>query len=131
MALDFLGTGWRFPPSLGDGEIALAAGPEDVREAVLLILQTDPGERVMRPDYGCGLRSLAFEPINTGTLALARHRIEEGLTTWEPRIDVDEVVVSADDAESGKLVAEIRYRVRSTNTFYNLVYPFYLQEGRS
>jgi phage baseplate assembly protein W len=131
VALDFLGVGWHFPPSLAEGEIELVAGSEDVREAVRLILETDPGERLMRRDYGCGLRSLVFDPITTATLAVVRHRVEQGLTTWEPRIDVDEVVVSPDETERGKLLVEIRYRVRATNTFYNLVYPFYLQEGRS
>jgi phage baseplate assembly protein W len=102
-----------------------------VREAVRLILETEPGERVMRPDFGSGLRGLVFEPIATSTLTLVRHRVEEGLTRWEPRIDVEEVRVVTDDAVSGKLLVELGYRVRATNTFYNLVYPFYLQEGAS
>jgi uncharacterized protein len=130
VAVDFLGRGWAFPVAVaGEGDIALAEGPADVREAVRLILETEPGERVMRPDFGSGLRGLVFEPITTSTLALVRHRVEQGLTRWEPRIDVEQVRVVIDDAESGKLLVEIEYRVRATNTFYNLVYPFYLQEG--
>jgi phage baseplate assembly protein W len=126
---DFLGRGWAFPVATGrEGDVALVADAEDVRQAVRLILETEPGERVMRPDFGSGLRGLVFEPITTTTLALVRHRVERGLTQWEPRIDVEAVRVSADDAAAGRLLVEIDYRVRATNTFYNLVYPFYLQE---
>jgi phage baseplate assembly protein W len=127
---DFLGRGWAFPIATGpDGEIALAAGPEDVREAVRLILETEPGERVMRPDFGGGLRSLVFAPLSTGTLSLIRHRVEQALIRWEPRIDLDEVRVAADAARPGLVQIEIDCHIRSTNTFYNLVYPFFLQEA--
>src|SRR5262249_47054640 len=98
--------------------------------AILLILQTEPGERAMRPDFGAGLGALAFEPLTTATMALARHRVETALITWEPRIDHIEVSATA-SPEQGRLDLEIRYRVRSTNPFYSLVSPFYLQEGRS
>jgi phage baseplate assembly protein W len=127
---DFLGRGWVFPVSVAvDGDVALAAGPEDVREAVRLILETEPGERVMRPDFGGGLRRFVFAPLSTGTLALVRHQVEQALIRWEPRIDLDGVRVAPDSAEPGRLNIEIDYRVRDTNTSYNLVYPFYLQEG--
>ncbi|MEU4219144.1 GPW/gp25 family protein [Actinoplanes sp. NPDC026623] len=130
MSADFLGRGWGFPVEAGpDGDVALVSAGEDVRQAVLIILQTEPGERVMRPDFGCGLRGMVFQPINTTTLALVRHRVEEALVAWEPRIDVTEVTVSADQASSGRLLIRVDYRVRATNAFYNLVYPFYLQEG--
>jgi uncharacterized protein len=128
---EFLGRGWGFPVAADrDGEIRLVAEAEDVRQAVLLILETEPGERVMRPDFGCGLRGLVFEPLNEGTLALVRARVEEGLTAWEPRIDLERVTVTADQGETGLLVVDIGYRIRATNTFYNLVYPFYLHEAR-
>jgi Bacteriophage baseplate protein W len=131
MPAEFLGRGWAFPVDQEpEGEVAMVADEEDVRQAVRLILETDPGERVMRPEFGAGLRSLVFEPINRTTLGLVRHRVEEALVAWEPRIDVDEVSVSAEEATAGKLLIRIDYRVRATNTFYNLVYPFYLQEGR-
>jgi phage baseplate assembly protein W len=108
----------------------MADGPADVHEAVRLILDTEPGERVMRPDFGAGLRSVVFAPINTATRGLVQRRVEQGLIRWEPRIDVDEVRVVADEADLGRLLVHIGYRVRSTNTFYNLVYPFYLREGQ-
>jgi Bacteriophage baseplate protein W len=126
----FLGRGLAFPVAVDkDGAVALAEYEEDIRQAIRIILDTDPGERVMRPDFGAGLRALLFEPINTHTLALARHRVEQALILWEPRIDSILVKVEA-QAPLGILNINIRYRVRTTNTFYNLVYPFYLQEGR-
>ena len=126
----FLGRGWAYPVAVDTrGAIAMAEYEEDIREAILIILGTDPGERVMRPDFGAGLRALVFEPINTNTMALAKHRVEQALVLWEPRIDSIGVEVNAQPAR-GFLEIDIRYRVRRTNTFYNLVYPFYLQEGR-
>ena len=126
----FLGRGWSFPVQPGpDGELAMAADEEDIRQAILLIMQTDPGERVMRPDFGAGLNALVFEPVNTTTLALVRHRVEQALTLWEPRINLVEVQVTTDENERNRVLIEVRYEVRATNTFYNLVYPFYLLEG--
>lgn len=125
----FLGIGWRFPiERASDGELALSAHEDDIREAIEIILGTAQGERVMRPDFGAGLQALAFEPLNTATIALAQHRVEEALITWEPRIDNIAVEVTADTAQ-GRLLLDVRYRIRATNTFYNLVYPFYLLEG--
>jgi hypothetical protein len=126
----FLGVGWAFPVAPdAAGEAALAAYEEDVREAIEIILGTNPGERVMRPDFGAGLQALVFEPIGATTAALVRHRVEEALVRWEPRIDVLDVRVRADGTLLNRLLVEIDYQVRSTNTFYNLVYPFYLLEG--
>jgi phage baseplate assembly protein W len=128
----FLGRGWAFPLALdpGTAAVALAEYEDDIRQAIRIILDTEPGERVMRPDFGAGLRGLLFEPLNTGTLALARHRVERALVLWEPRIDSISIAVSA-DAPRGLLRIDLHYRVRRTNTFYNLVYPFYLNEGRT
>jgi phage baseplate assembly protein W len=126
----FLGRGWSFPYDLDPaGEVQMVELDEDIRQSVGIILGTGLGERVMRPDFGAGLRSLLFEPISAATTALVRHRIEEALINWEPRIDSITVTVRAEPPQ-GRLMIEIRYRVRSTNTFYNLVYPFYLMEGR-
>lgn len=131
MATGFLGRGWAFPVgAAAGGDISMAEAEEDIRQAIALILETEPGERVMRPDFGSGLRGLVFQPVNTTTLALVRHRVEEALVAWEPRIDLVDVAVSADQARSGTLLIRIGYQVRASNAFYNLVYPFYLQEGR-
>jgi phage baseplate assembly protein W len=128
---EFLGVGWAFPPTTAaPGEVAMAAYDEDVRQAVRIILSTAPGERVMRPDFGAGLEALVFEPMNATTRELARHRVEEALVLWEPRIDSITVNVTS-DGPVGRLNIEVNYRVRATNTFYNLVYPFYLTEART
>lgn len=128
---DFLGRGWAFPPRLSaTGEIETASMEDDIRQSILIILGTTPGERVMRPDFGSGLHALIFEPISERTSALVRHHIEEALITWEPRIDSITINVQAEPSH-GRLLVDIRYRVRSTNTFYNLVYPFYLLESRA
>lgn len=125
----FLGRGLAFPVSLdASGEIELVEYEEDIRQSIRIILETDLGERVMRPDFGAGLQALVFEPLTTTTMALARHQVERALIDWEPRIDQISVQVQAEPPQ-GRLMISIDYRVRSTNTFYNLVYPFYLQEG--
>lgn len=126
----FLGAGWAFPVTArADGGPRMAAYEEDVRQAIRIILATDRGERAMRPDFGADLQALVFEPLNATTLSLIRHRVEQALVLWEPRIDVEEVRAEADRPELGRVKVEIDYRVRATNTFYNLVYPFYLLEG--
>ena len=125
----FLGTGWAFPPRPAESPaVETASGEEDIRQAIRIILGTIPGERVMRPDFGAGLNALVFEPLSATTIALVKHNVEQALTSWEPRIDQIAVDVTADPPR-GRLDIEIRYRVRSTNIFYNLVYPFYLVEG--
>lgn len=128
MAADFLGRGWAFPVDASAGDVNMVAGADDIRQAIRLILETEPGERVMRTEFGAGLASLVFEPITSRLLALVRNQVETALIRWEPRIDIDGVNVSADQAAGGVLRIEIAYRVRATNTFYNLVYPFYLKE---
>ena len=128
----FLGVGWAFPPQAAApaGEVETVAYEDDIRQAIWIILGTAPGERVMRPRFGAGLRTLMFEPLNTTTMALAQHRVHEALITWEPRIDSITVTVTA-EPEAARLNIEVRYRVRATNTFYNLVYPFYVLEGEA
>lgn len=126
----FLGRGWSFPvrPDPATGAVATASYEEDVRQAILIILRTNPGERVMRPDFGAGLDALVFEPINATTAALVQHRVERALILHEPRIDQIGITVAAVPRE-GRLDVQIRYRVRITNSFYNMVYPFYLREA--
>ncbi len=125
----FLGSGWAFPLHLTAGQPGLSSGEQKVRESILLILGTEPGERVMRPDFGAGLRALAFEPMSTTTAALVRHRVAVTLIREEPRIDSVEVAVQPAAAERARLDVTVSYRIRASNTFYNLVYPFYLLEG--
>jgi uncharacterized protein len=128
----FLGVGLSFPPCLkADGRIATIAFEDDIDQAIRIILRTNPGERVMRPDFGAGLNAFLFEPISVSTMHLVKTRVEEALIDWEPRIDVELVKVLNDRSEPGLLLIDITYRVRATNTVRNLVYPFYLQEGSS
>lgn len=125
-----LGRGWSWPVGLDAmGEVRLQAGPEKVKESIRLILGTRRGERAMRPDFGAGLEDFLFESISTTTSALVRHRVETALVQWEPRIDVNEVAVVIAERRTGRLDIRIGYTIRETNTFYNLVYPFFLHEG--
>jgi phage baseplate assembly protein W len=129
-AKSFLGCGWYFPPKVdADGSIADAVYEEDIDQAIWIILGTNLGERVMRPDFGAGLNQFIFEPINSTTIEKLRTRVEESLIAWEPRIDVKEVTIEPDRAERNRLLIDVRYKVRATNTVRNLVYPFYFQEG--
>ena len=126
----FLGVGWNFPPRVeADGRLTTAAYEEDIRQAIRIILGTNRGERQMRPDFGGGLNSFVFEPVNTTTMQLVKTRVEEALIDWEPRIDVDGVTVTTDETQRNTLFIDIAYRVRATNSLHNLVYPFYLEEG--
>jgi phage baseplate assembly protein W len=125
----FLGVGWAFPPVASNGgDMATAAYETDIQQAIRIILGTAPGERVMRPDFGAGLKTLIFEPMNTTTAALAQYNVQTALVQWEPRIDQVTVRVTPQPS-NGSMTIDIRYRVRLTNVFYNLVYPFYLTEG--
>lgn len=126
----FLGAGAQFPFALTpDGALAATAYEEHVAQSVYLVLATDPGERVMRPDFGCGLRQVAFAPVDATTTAMAEHLVREGLRRCEPRIDVLAVAASAQEGRPGVLVISVEYRVRRTDTVFNLVYPFSLERG--
>jgi Bacteriophage baseplate protein W len=126
----FLGVGWAFVPCVQqDGHIALVQYEDDIRQSIHIILGTDRGERVMRPDFGAGLSQFVFEPLDATTMHLVKTRVEESLIAWEPRIDVLSVNVSADGSIANKLLIDLNYRVRATNSQFNLVYPFFLQEG--
>ena len=133
---EFLGRGWSFPVQLEHGQAAMVELQEDVKQAIRIILGTQPGERVMRPEFGTPLRELVYEPINVTTCEIVKTRVELSLQRWEPRIDVLSVVVQIggrgsafERTRSGRLDIEIQYRIRTTNTEDNLVYPFYLTEA--
>ena len=124
----FLGVRWSFPVRTEAGRTATAAYEGGIAEAIRLIMATDPGERVMRPDFGGGLRAFVFEPMNSATLESLRRRVRDALIDWEPRIDVEQVDVTPSPSR-GMVTIEVRYRVRSSNSRHNVVYPFYLEEG--
>lgn len=127
----FQGTGWKFPVQTDVlGNIVVSRGEDDIRESIWIIISTARGERMMRPEFGCGIHDLVFASINIGTLGLVEANVQEALTLFEPRIDVLKVEVSDKEAEQGRLLVNIDYRIRITNNEFNLVFPFYLKEGR-
>lgn len=128
---DFLGRGWAMPVALDPrtGRVASVAYEEDIRQSIRIILETAPGERVMRPNFGCGIHELVFTALDSTTLQLIRSSVEEALRRCEARIDVLEVNVDEDATAEGKLLVEVEYRVRKTNQTGNLVFPFYFREG--
>ena len=124
-----VGKGWAFPPRPdGRGGIALAADIPEVEQAMTIILGTGPGQRVMRPDFGCKIHDLAFAPINANTLGQVQRYVEEAIGWWEPRVDLVDVVVETDASMRavGKLIINIRYKLKHTEDERTLVYPFYL-----
>jgi phage baseplate assembly protein W len=124
---EFHGRGPSFPLRVGaGGGFRESAGGPLIDESLRAILGTQFGERVMRPDFGCNLRSLVFEPNDAATANLARHLVETGLTRWEPRIELLGVDV-ANDTWAGALVISVEFRVRATQEARSLVYPFYLE----
>ncbi len=128
---EFLGTGWAFPvqADLLSGQVRMVSQEEDIKQAIRLILMTRQGERVMRPEFGCRIYEFAFGTTDYTSLSRMKHAVEEALKFWEPRITDVEANVTVADGETGLLQIEISYRVRSTNNPYNLVFPFYLNEG--
>jgi hypothetical protein len=125
----FLGSGWAFPVDTDyQGAVELASAEADIEQAIRIILGTAPGERVMRPEFGCDIHSYAFTTVNTTTVTLIEDAVEQALVRWEPRIDVDLVEVQVDDLAEGRLLIDVQYTVRRTNNEFNLVYPFYLEE---
>ncbi|MCM1565334.1 MAG: GPW/gp25 family protein [Dehalobacter sp.] len=128
--MDFLGKGWKFPFNINYlGKVDISSYEADIKEAIFIILGTSPGERIMRPDFGCGIHEYVFSTMDTLSLSLIENAVIEALTRWEPRIELIEVKALPDLANDGRLLINIDYRIRTTNTSFNLVYPFYLKEG--
>lgn len=124
---DFLGKGTSFPFKTKDNRIHMTQDEELVKESIGIILSTEPGERLMHPDFGAGLSRLAFSQNNTVTATLIADRVEESLKKWEPRIKVLLVDVNPDPEEKNRLNIVIDYLIRRSNSKKNMVYPFYLQ----
>jgi uncharacterized protein len=125
--VDFIGRGLAWPMRVDhSGSISLTGGAADLDSSVRLILLTAPGERLMRPDFGCRIHELVFEPINANTVGLMNLAVRQALAQWEPRITVEDVEVETDRDTSGLVQIHIGYRVRATNDRRNLVHPFYL-----
>lgn len=133
----FLGAGWAFPPTFakqplavgGGGKVALASGEDDIRQSLTILLSTTPGERIMQPAFGCGIKSHVFDTLSTSVVTEIRNLVERAVLFFEPRITLHNVQVRDDEAIHGRLDILLEYTVRTTNTRSNMVYPFYLLEG--
>ncbi len=127
----FLGVGWQLPVerTLSKERFALAEYEESIRQSIWIILSTAKGERVMRPDFGCGIHELVFAPNNAATRGIAEANVQEALLMWEPRIKVLDVAVRAGGEQGEALIINIDYRILTTDNRYNLVFPFYLDRG--
>ncbi|MFF4752192.1 GPW/gp25 family protein [Streptomyces sp. NPDC002514] len=127
MGRQFIGAGWAFPPRTdATGSIALVRDDREIEESIRLILATSPGERPMRPEFGCALGDYVFAPADAGTAGQLAYEVRLALERWEPRIEVADVAVRFDEADDGVLYIDIGYAVRGTNDPRNLVFPFYV-----
>lgn len=130
MSSEFLGVGWKFSVEPDEnGQIAMARYEESIRQAIWIILGTAKGERVMRPDFGCGIYDLVFAVNNPTTAGLVAEEVRQALALWEPRINLLDVQVAPKPGAPNTLLIRIEYRVRTTNNVFNLVYPFYLERS--
>jgi len=129
----FLGVGWSFPPEFhkhADGlEVKMVTEEEDIGESLRILLSTRPGERIMQPDYGCGLHTMVFESIEESTITELKDIIERAVLFYEPRITLEGIDINTEDELEGRLKIQLNYTVRKTNTRSNIVYPFYYLEG--
>jgi uncharacterized protein len=124
---EIIGSGLAFPLQVDRrGGIALARDEQDIDQAIQLILGTAPGERPMRPEFGCGVHDFVFDTIDAGTVGRMEEAIRSALSRWEPRIEVRSVEFDVSQAVNGVLAIDIGFTVRATNTDRNLVYPFYV-----
>jgi uncharacterized protein len=124
---DFIGRGILFPMGVdASGAIATSTGAEGIDASLRMVLMTAPGERVMRPQFGCRIWDLLFEPVNANTLGLMAEAVRDAVSQWEPRVDLEDVIVEPEPGNSARVDIRLVYRVRTTNDRRNLVYPFYV-----
>lgn len=126
----FLGKGFKFPVQVDEntGRMKMVSYEEDIKEAIRIILSTRQGERIRNPKFGCGIYKYAFGTMDYTTLSAMKHEVEQALVMWEPRIEYTSVSLRPDE-ENGLVMIQISYVVRTTNNPFNLVYPFYINEG--
>lgn len=126
MANEFVGAGWAFPLQLDQtGGFALVTDEREIEEAIRLIIGTAYGERPMRPDFGCAIHDFVFAEANAATAGRIAYEVRASLTRWEPRITVEDIVVTIDEQERNLLYIDIRYHIKNSNDPRNLVFPFY------
>ncbi len=126
----FIGRGWSFPPSFNraSARVEMTEGIDDIHKSLEIIFNTSLGERIMNPKFGCSLKDMVFEPINTSVIGYIQNLIETAILYHEPRIDAENVNVEFDSNE-GALRIKIDYKVRGSNSRFNFVYPFYIREA--
>jgi phage baseplate assembly protein W len=131
MANSFLGTGWKFPPTFDRQQkgILMTSDEEDIQLSLQILLSTRKGERVMLPDYGCNLDEMLFEPMNTTFKSYIKEMIRTAILFYEPRIDLKSVIVDDSQETNGVILIMLEYVVRTTNSRFNFVYPFYKNEA--
>jgi uncharacterized protein len=126
----FIGRGWAFPVDVdATGGIALVSREQEIEQAIRLVLGTSPGERPMRPEFGCRIHDFVFAPADSATAHAIEGEVRSALRQWEPRIDVEDVVVTIDRLRPSLLYIDIRYAIKATNDRRNLVFPFYVIPG--
>ncbi|SDD33989.1 GPW/gp25 family protein [Actinokineospora iranica] len=126
MSERFIGRGWAFPLRVGPtGGIGMVEREQEIEEAIRLVLGTAPGERPMRPEFGCGIHEHVFASADGATAGRVAYEVRAALDRWEPRIETTDVLVAFDAVDVGTLYIDVRYTVRSTNDQRNLVFPFY------
>ncbi len=124
---DIVGRGWNFPPQIGSqGGLALTSERNEIEQAMRIIIMTVPGQRVMRPNFGCRIHELLFAPNNQTTTAQAERFVKDALAMWEPRVTVMEVDAYPDPHMANRLLIDVKYEVKSTGDPRSLVFPFYL-----
>ncbi|MES3518350.1 MAG: GPW/gp25 family protein [Natronomonas sp.] len=130
MAEEFLGTGWKHPVTTDHrGDIETSDAEADIRESIKIILGTAKGERVMRPEFGCDIHDHVYSAASPATLNLVESSVREALVRWEPRIDIEDVNARTASDDPNRILIEIEYYVRTTNSLSNMVYPFHITEG--
>jgi uncharacterized protein len=126
---EFIGQGWAFPLQFNPrGQMALALGERDIEQSIRIVLETVPGERVMRPEFGCQAKQLLFAPKNAATEGLLMRYVQEALNRWEPRVEVVAVTVMDERSVDGAWLVEINYLIKTTHDTRSIVYPFYIEE---
>jgi phage baseplate assembly protein W len=126
MAHEFVGAGWAFPLQLDqNGSFALVSDEREIEQAIRLIIGTAPGERPMRPEFGCAIHDFVFAQANASTAGQIAAEVQASLQRWEPRIEVDDVLVTIEETDHSVLYIDIQYHIRNTNDPRNLVFPFY------
>lgn len=132
--IDFLGTGWSFPPSFNNetAGIELVSDEEDISQSLNILLSTSLGERVMQPRYGCNLEDYLFEPLSSSVIGYIKNLVQNAILFYEPRIIAEKIEVTADgsfDLIEGRFTISIDYSIPETNSRFNYVYDYYLNEA--